>query len=120
MTTTQELVGRYLAVFNETDARRRGALVEEIYTEDCSYTDPLAAVRGRAGVSDLIGAVQKQLPGVVFVLAGGVDAHHEQARFTWHAVAEGRLDPVAVGFDVIALESGRIRHVFGFLDKVPS
>ena len=119
MSTINDLVGRYLQVFNETDADRRGAIVDAIYADDCSYTDPLASVAGKAGVSAFIGGVQKQFPGVRFVLNGRIDAHHEQARFTWHAVVEGLVEPVAIGFDVIALDKGRIRQVFGFLDKAP-
>jgi hypothetical protein len=119
VSTTDTLVARYLQIFNETDETRRRALVDETYTEDCSYTDPLAAVTGRAGVSDFIGAVQKQFPGVVFALNGRVDRHHEQARFTWHAMAQGVLEPVAIGVDVVVLAGDRIRQVYGFLDKAP-
>ena len=119
MSTFDTIVARYLQIFNETDSARRRAIVDETCTEDCSYTDPLAAVTGRAGVSDFIGAVQKQFPGVVFALHGRVDGHHEQARFTWHAMAQGVLEPVAIGFDVVVLAGGRIRQVHGFLDKAP-
>jgi hypothetical protein len=119
MSSIQDLVARYLQIFNETDARRRLALCAEVYAEDCAYTDPLASVRGREGISEFIGGVQKSFPGVAFVLEGAVDAHHEQARFTWHAVAAGRAEPVAIGFDVIVVEREKIRRVHGFLDKAP-
>jgi hypothetical protein len=29
-------------------------------------------------------------------------------------------EPVAIGFDVAVLDDGRLREVYGFLDKVPS
>ena len=80
----QEIVERYLAAWNEKDAQRRRALVDALWTEDGSYTDPLADANGRAEIDGLIGAVQQQFPGFVFTLGGPVDAHHEQARFTWH------------------------------------
>ena len=38
----QEIVERYLAAWNETDASRRRKLVDELWAEDGSYTDPLA------------------------------------------------------------------------------
>ena len=44
----QEMVERYLAAWNEKDAERRRGLVDALWTEDGSYTDPLADARGRA------------------------------------------------------------------------
>jgi hypothetical protein len=116
----QEMVERYLAVWNETDAARRRKLVDELWAEDGSYTDPLADAHGRAEIDGLIGAVQQQFPDFVFTLGGPVDAHHDQARFTWHLGPEG-TEPVVTGFDVAVLNGGgQIRSVYGFLDKVPS
>jgi hypothetical protein len=49
-----------------------------------------------------------------------VDAHHQQARFTWGLGPEG-AEPVVIGFDVaVTGEDGRITSVHGFLDKVPA
>ena len=116
----QEIVERYLAAWNETDASRRRKLVDELWSEDGSYTDPLADAHGRAEIDGLIGAVQQQFPGFVFTLGGPVDAHHEQARFSWH-LGPGGSEPVVTGFDVAVLNGGgQIRSVYGFLDKVPT
>lgn len=53
-------------------------------------------------------------------LAGPVDAHHRQARFTWGLSLDG-ADPVVVGFDaVVADEAGQLVSVLGFLDKIPA
>jgi len=115
----QEIVERYLAAWNEKDAERRRGLVDALWTEDASYTDPLADAHGRAEIDGLIGAVQQQFPGFVFTLGGAVDAHHDQARFTWHLGPAGAAEPVVVGFDVAVLNGGgQIRSVYGFLDKV--
>jgi len=114
-----QLVEKYLAAWNETDVTRRRVAVAALFTEDCTYTDPLAAARGQAAIEQLIANVQAQLPGFKFSLAGRVDAHHDQARFSWHAAPEGAAEPVVIGFDVIQSSAGRIRNVLGFLDKVP-
>jgi len=117
----QEIVERYLAAWNEKDASRRRKLVDELWAEDGSYTDPLADANGPAEIDGLIGAVQQQFPDFVFTLGGPVDAHHEQARFTWHLGPEGAAEPVVIGFDVAVLNGGgQIRSVYGFLDKVPT
>jgi hypothetical protein len=119
MTDIENIVRRYLDSFNETDARRRRATIDSLYTEDCSYVDPNVVLTGRDAIDGYIAGVQKQFPGVVFTLAGGVDAHHDQARFTWHVGPPGGA-PVAVGFDVAVVEGDRIRRIYGFLDSVPA
>jgi hypothetical protein len=116
---TEQIVTRYLDIWNETDSRRRRAAIESLYAEDSGYADPIAVVRGHDALDGLIGGVQKQFAGFVFTLAGKVDAHHSQARFTWHAGPRGSAEPVVVGFDVIVVDGDRIRAVYGFLDKVP-
>jgi hypothetical protein len=116
----QEIIERYIATWNETDAERRRALIEEVWAADGSYTDPLADVRGRDQVDAVVAAAQQQFPGLVFRLAGPVDANHNQARFTWHLGPSGG-EPLVVGFDVAVLNGeGQIRSVHGFLDKVPA
>jgi hypothetical protein len=56
----------------------------------------------------------------VFSLAGPVEAHHQQARFTWGLGPEGAEPPI-VGFDVaVAGDDGKLVTVLGFLDKVPA
>ena len=120
MTATPDLAGRYLAAWNATDPAARRALVEEVFAEDVTYTDPLADVAGRDDLAATIAAVQAQFPGWVFRLAGPADAHHQQLRFTWHLGPDGSEPPV-VGSDVAVTDAdGRIRTVLGFLDRVPA
>ncbi|CAA9232163.1 MAG: Putative isomerase [uncultured Blastococcus sp.] len=120
MTATPDLADRYLAAWNETDAAARRATLADLFTDDVRYTDPLAAVEGRAALDATIGAVQQQFPGFVFRLAGPVDAHHDQLRFTWELGPAGQEAPVA-GFDVAVVDgAGRITRVLGFLDRVPA
>ena len=115
----QEIVEKYLAAWNETDPAKRRSLVDSVWAEDGRYTDPLGDARGRAEIDGLIGAVQQQFPGFVFTLGGTVDAHHEQARFSWHLGPADAAEPVVIGFDVAVLDGDRIGSVYGFLDKVP-
>jgi hypothetical protein len=120
MSDMNELVQRYLAAWNETDAPARQAVLAEVFAEDAVYTDPLVSVRGRDGLDATIAAVQGQFGGLVFSLGGAVDAHHDVARFTWHLGPEG-AEPVVIGFDVAVIgDDGRITQVLGFLDKVPT
>ena len=118
--TFEDLAQRYIAAWNETDPQARQALVEELYTEDARYTDPLGDAEGREAIAATIEAVQKEFPGFRFRLAGPVDAHHDQARFGWELGPVGEAPPIA-GFDVVIGDGkGKLRTVLGFLDRVPS
>ncbi|MFC9240018.1 nuclear transport factor 2 family protein [Streptomyces decoyicus] len=114
-------VARYFEAWNTTEEGARGKAVAAAFEEDATYTDPLADVAGHEGLVAAIAGVHAQFPGFVFRQLGGVDGHHDMARFGWElvSVADGTA-PVA-GFDVVRLGAdGRIRSVFGFLDRVPA
>ncbi|GLY02047.1 MULTISPECIES: nuclear transport factor 2 family protein [Actinoplanes] len=114
-----EIIERYLAVWNEDDAVARRTAIDEVCAENVRYVDPMAAVDGRAALDALVEGVRKQFGGLVFSLGGPVDAHHDQARFTWHLGAPGE-EPLVIGFDVVVRDTqDRIITVYGFLDRVP-
>ena len=116
----QDTIERYIASWNETNPERRRELLEDLWAADASYVDPLAVASGRDEIDATIAAVQAQFPGFTFTLASLVDAHHNQARFTWGLGPAG-TEPVIVGFDVaVAAADGRLQSVLGFLDKVPA
>ena len=117
--TFDELAERYIDTWNETDPAARRKAVDDLYTDDARYVDPLGVAEGRDAIAATIGEVQGQFPGYRFRLAGPVDAHHDQARFGWELGPDGVEAPI-VGFDVVVTDgAGRLRGVFGFLDKVP-
>ena len=103
----QEIVQRYMASWNETDPERRRKLVDELWDDQASYIDPLAEAHGRDAIDAVIAAAQAQFPGFVFTLNGPVDAHHQQARFTW-ALGPADAEPVATpGPNGVAADPGR-------------
>ncbi|ONM50157.1 nuclear transport factor 2 family protein [Nocardia donostiensis] len=114
-----DIVAQYLEAWNVTDPTARKAAVARVFAADAAYTDPLMAVRGHEEIDAGIAAAQGQFPGWVFRLAGPIDAHHDQVRFTWEL---GPVDgpAVVIGFDVAVVAEGRISAVYGFLDKVPA
>jgi hypothetical protein len=119
MTDFTGIAHRYLDVWNEADPAKRRDLLEQVFTEGATYTDPLAAVAGWTGIDEFIAGAQQQFAGLRFSLAGPVDGHHDTARFTWHLGPEGAAEPLAIGFDVVVVDGERIRQVLGFLDKMP-
>lgn len=113
------LAANYIAVWNETDAERRLALLESHWTEDARYVDPIMQGSGRAQISALVGGVHQRYPGFRFALKGSPDAHGDQLRFSWTLGPSGAEDLIE-GTDFVRLEGGRLQAVTGFLDKVPA
>ncbi|MEV5693593.1 nuclear transport factor 2 family protein [Micromonospora globbae] len=119
-TNFDELAGRYIAVWNETDPQRRRRAIDDLWAADARYVDPLGVAEGREAIDRMVAAVQQQFAGMRFRVAGPVDGHHDQFRFTWELGPEGSEAPV-VGFDVAVTDGdGRLREVYGFLDRVPT
>jgi hypothetical protein len=117
MSDTATLVNDYIAMWNETDADRRRALVAQTLTEDATYVDPLMAGEGTEQISAMIGAAQEQYPGYRFELHSGPDAHNDRVRFSWSLRANGG-DPVAIGTDFATVSGdGRMQSVTGFLES---
>ena len=116
MTTFDDTARAYIAAWNAQDATERRDAVAAAFAPDATYTDPLAAVTGRAAIAELIAGAQRQFAGCTFRLAGPVDGHHDQARFTW--VLGPDEQELVVGFDVVTRDgAGQITGVLGFLDK---
>jgi hypothetical protein len=120
MNDFDQLAQHYIEAWNETDPALRRRLIETTWTAEGRYVDPLVDAQGHDAIDATIAAAQAQFPGLTFTLAGPVDAHHDQARFTWE-LAQADGEPLVVGFDVAERDAGgRLRLVLGFLDKVPS
>ncbi|MER5454375.1 nuclear transport factor 2 family protein [Micromonospora sp. NPDC002389] len=114
-----ELVERYLAIWNETDPARRRREIDDLFAAEGRYVDPLVVAEGRDAVDATIAAVQDRFPGMTFRTVGPVDGHHQQVRFAWELGPEGVEAPIA-GFDVATVDDdGRLTQVLGFLDRVP-
>ncbi|HKU94920.1 MAG TPA: nuclear transport factor 2 family protein [Vineibacter sp.] len=119
MSNHVDLVDRYIAIWNETDADRRRALIARTWTENASYLDPLMQSDGHTGIDTMIAGVQTKFPGHRFSLTGKVDAYQDRVRFSWALAPEG--GPALVkGTDFAVIEEGRLQAVTGFLDQVPS
>jgi hypothetical protein len=119
-TTMDDLARNYIEAWNQSDPDALRTAVDELFSPDVRYIDPMIDVEGRAALVATITAVQQQFPGFGFRLAGPVDGHHDQARFRWELGPEGGEAPI-VGFDVAVTDgAARIRKVYGFLDRVPS
>jgi len=115
---TVELVDRYIAMWNETDGRRRRDLIARTWAEKASYLDPVLSGDGADGIDAMVKAVHEKYPGYRFARTSDVDAHHDRARFTWQLAPDS--GPALVkGIDFATLSAdGRLQTVTGFFTEV--
>jgi hypothetical protein len=117
MADLTSLIDGYIATWNEKDPERRRALVEETFTDDADYLDPLMHGTGRDAIDAMIAGVQERYADYRFELAAGPDAHNDRVHFAWRLVPYAGAVPVAIGYDFGTLaEDGRLRSVTGFLE----
>jgi hypothetical protein len=118
MSNATELAERYIAIWNETDAGRRRALIAKTWTEDASYLDPMMRSNGHGGIDAMIAGVQGKYPGLKFSLAGKVDTHNDCLRFSWDLGPAGGA-ALAKGTDFAVVSDERLKAVTGFIDMMP-
>ncbi|WP_328301305.1 nuclear transport factor 2 family protein [Streptomyces sp. NBC_00435] len=109
-----QLVGKYIAIWNESDGRARQALVDEVFTPEATYTDPTVAAHGAAEIGTYIASAQKNFTGMLFTFEN-VLTHHDAVHFSWQVGPRGGA-PAVSGSDVALLEGGRISRVYGFFN----
>ncbi|HEY7179883.1 MAG TPA: nuclear transport factor 2 family protein [Blastocatellia bacterium] len=118
MSNFTELIDRYIATWNETDAGRRRDLIARTWTEDSTYVDPLMRGEGRDGIDAMIQGVQAQFPGLLFRRTGDVDEHNSRVRFAWELGPEG-APALAGGVDFGVIAADRLQAITGFIDFAP-
>jgi hypothetical protein len=115
-----ELVDRYIAIWNETDAAARHNLIAWTYTEDARYLDPVLQGEGRDGIDAMVKAVHERFPGHKFTRTSDVDAHHDRARFAWElGPASGPALVKGIDFATLS-EDGKLQSVTGFFTQAPA
>lgn len=118
--TPSEIATQYVRIWNENDPARRRRLIEQAFTPEARYIDPLMQSDGHDALDAMIGAAQVQFSGLCFSVSGKSDGHHDVVRFSW-SLGSGEAEPLACGTDIAVLApDGRIEQITGFLDKMPS
>jgi SnoaL-like domain len=109
-----DLITLYTGAWAEPDRERRQQLLERVWAEDGTYTDPTAHVAGRKALVDHIGGFFEQFPGARIELTSGIDAHHEKLRFTWRMLlADGKVFVEGIDFGELSTD-GKLHRIVGF------
>jgi hypothetical protein len=119
MSNLTDLIDRYIAMWNETDAKRRRDLIARVWSENASYLDPLMQGEGHSGIDAMVNGVQERFPGHRFRRTSDVDAHHDRVRFAWELAPE-KGPALVSGIDFGVVAGDRLQAITGFLDQVPA
>ena len=118
MTDHKTVASRYIDLWNERTPSRRREILNQNWTADARYVDPLMSGDGHDGVDALVAGVQQRFPDFKFRLIGEPDGFGDHLRFSWGLGPDGGDSPIK-GTDFALLSDGRIRSITGFLDQVP-
>ena len=111
---TIEIVTKYMAAWNEADAARRNALLEQCWADGGIYVDPGVELAGRDALTMHIAKMQAGRPGARLEFMSGVDVHHRVLRFLWRLVrADGTFGDTSIDVGEIGPD-GRLIKMVGF------
>ena len=109
------LIDRYCAVWNETDAARRTELLNSVWAENATYTDPTVHAANGLELLAHIAKVQSGRPGAQIVRTSAVDLHHGVARFAWRMIrADGTALPDGLDIAFLTPDETKIVRIIGF------
>ena len=114
-----ETLASYGASWNEPDAEKRRALLDESWADDGVFVDPTGRAEGRDALLDMISGFQQMFPGSTIDLTSGIDTHANVFRFTWVIRdAGGNVTLEGIDFGELAPD-GRIANITGFWGPLP-
>ncbi|USU02720.1 nuclear transport factor 2 family protein [Pseudomonas siliginis] len=103
-------------VFNERDAQKRIAAVQELFADAPTMYEPAGIVTGQAAISAVAGALLDQFgPDFAFVAEGTAVGHHGLGYLRWHA-GPGDGPVIVSGVDVAEISEGKIVRLWVLLD----
>jgi len=106
-------------VFGENDPVRRRAAIDEIFTEDCVFYDPMGGVyRGRDEIDRVADTLRATHPDFRYQPTAEPEEVGNGGRVQW---VEGRPGetPAHAGTDFIVTRDGLIAAIYLFFDKLP-
>src|ERR1700732_5410378 len=112
----RELLHRNLQeVFGESNAVRRRAAIEDLYTEDCVLYAPPGKFVGPEALDKFAGALRATHPHFVYTPHGEPQALHNGGILAWGSGPKGEA-PDYTGLDVVLVRDGKIAALYVFLN----
>jgi hypothetical protein len=113
-----EIVKIYCDAWGEPEVAKRRQLLQRVWVDDGTYTDPVTHVAGREALVERISAHLQKYPGSRIVPSSHADVHHGMLRFTWQFLAgDGKVQIEGIDFGEMTPD-GRIRKIVGFFGSL--
>lgn len=113
----EETVQAYLDAWNEPDEAKRREILDKVWADKGTYTDPMSHAEGKEELVALIDQFHEQMPGAKIAIASQIDQHHGQVRFAWRMEGGPQtMDGIDVGR---VNEDGRLESIVGFFGANP-
>jgi hypothetical protein len=110
----EESIAAYCDAWGEPDPARRREMLERIWAEGATYSDPTVQTRGIDELLAHMANLQITYPGGRIERTSAVDTHHGTARFGWRmALADGATLSEGIDFAEIGAD-GKLRSIVGF------
>ena len=105
-------------VFGENDPLRRRAVIDQIYTEDVVFYDPMKNVyRGRDAIDRIATTLRTKHPNFRYQPIAEPEEVGNGGRIRWVEGRPGEAPEIA-GTDFIITRGGRIAAIYLFFDKL--
>jgi hypothetical protein len=112
--THEDTITAYCAAWDEPDRKRREKILDTVWAEAATYTDPTVHAVGKTQLIEHIDKVLARYPGSRIVRTSALDTHQGLARFTWKKVlADGTSLPEGIDFAEFEA-SGKLTRIIGF------
>ena len=103
-------------VFDERDASKRAAAVQDTYAGDIIWYEPDGIIQGRAALNARASELQTQSPGFKFRADGIMSVSQNIGVLRWYCGPEDKPDTVQ-GTDVIIVEGGKVKALWTSIDN---
>jgi nuclear transport factor 2 (NTF2) superfamily protein len=122
MASIDEMIGSYVASWNESDPAKRDLTIEQTWSPDGIYRNATSEFEGYDGIARAVTAAHDAFVanGFVFTLAN-VDTNHDAVRYRWEMLPASGGEPDSIGTHVAVVDAdGRLVSDHQFIDRAPS
>ncbi|WP_373976603.1 hypothetical protein NT239_07670 [Chitinibacter sp. SCUT-21] len=114
--TGTDVLNAYMQAWSEKSPEQRQKLLGKIVTDSVRYSDQFNQVKSKAALSEMIGALQGQIPGLRGEIIGPVRFLETAALFEWKIYNEAG-EVLFYGVDAVQFaEDGRLQRIDGFMN----
>ena len=105
------LIEEYIAAWNEPDPGVRLDLLETVWQDEGTYTDPVSHAANRAGLDAIIDGFLGDNPGAKLILNDTIDQHHGYIRFGWIIRAANSAEIPGMDFGEVSSDGKLVKVV---------